>query len=37
MSLLEATADGSLYDEDPGEAETLILDNDVRLNNPRVE
>ena len=36
LSLLEATADGSLFDEDPAEAETLIQDNDVRLANPRV-
>ena len=36
LSLLEATANGSLFDEDPNEAETLILDNDVFLPNPRV-
>jgi hypothetical protein len=37
LSLIEATADGSLFDEDPAEANTLILDNDVFLPNPRVE
>jgi hypothetical protein len=37
VSLLEATADGTLDDEIPGEASTLILDNDVFLANPRVE
>ena len=36
LSLLEATADGSLFDEDPDEADTLIKDNDVFLPNPRV-
>ena len=37
LSLLEATADGSLFLEDPDEADRLILDNDVFLPNPRVE
>jgi hypothetical protein len=36
VSLLEATADGSLYAEDPSEANTLILDNDNFLANPRL-
>lgn len=36
MALLEATADGSLFAEDPNEADTLILDNDVFLPNPRL-
>ena len=36
LSLLEATADGSLFDENPDEANTLILDNDLRLSNPRI-
>ena len=36
LSLIEATADGSLFDEDPAEADTLILDNDVFLPNPRL-
>ncbi len=36
MTLLEATADGSLFAEDPDQAETLILDNDDRLRNPRL-
>lgn len=37
LSLLEATADGTLYEEVPAEAETLILDNDVFLPNPRAD
>lgn len=36
LSLLEATADGSLRDEDPAEANILILDNDNFLANPRL-
>ncbi len=36
LALLEATADGSLYAEDPDDADTLILDNDVFLANPRL-
>lgn len=36
ISLLEATADGSLLDENPDDADTLILDNDNFLANPRL-
>ena len=36
MALLESTADGSLFAEDPDEADSLILDNDVFLPNPRL-
>lgn len=37
LALLEATADGSLLLENPDEADTLILDNDRFLANPRGE
>ena len=37
LSLLEATGDETLLQEDPAEATALILDNDVFLRNPRVE
>ncbi len=36
LSLLEATADNSLYAEEPSEASELILDNDTFLRNPRM-
>lgn len=36
-SLLEATADGTLYERDADRAETVILDNDVSLPNPRLD
>ena len=37
MSMLEATADGSVLEEDPAEAEVIILDNDTFLVNPLAE
>ena len=37
MAVLEATADGSLYLENPDDVDTLILDNDGFDPNPRVE
>lgn len=36
-AVLEATADGSLFDEDPADVDTLILPNDINIGNPRRE
>ena len=35
QSLLTATADGSLFEQDPLEVDTLILRNDPNITNPR--
>lgn len=37
MSVLEATASGALFQVDPDRANTIIVDNDEGLDNPRLD
>lgn len=36
-AVLEATADGSVFDEDPAEVDDILLANDPNIRNPRLE